>query len=307
MKKIVIAGGSGFLGQILVRLFPKSEAEFVILSRRSSNKKDLGRFVFWDACNMGDWIKELKGAEALINLTGYSIDCRHSEKNRQMILSSRLESTRVLGEAIRSLTSPPKVWLNASTVALYLELPDADISKNEESKEMAKGFLADVGRAWEEVFFSARSENFRQVAMRIGIGLGKEGGAYPVMKKFTSLGLGGTQGTGRQWMSWLHADDWVEIVRFLIQEESISGKVNLVSPNPITNADFMSEMRRLHSPFGLGLPAPTPLVYLGGFLLDTAPELILKSQKVISKVLKDSKYRFQHIKIATALDALSKD
>jgi uncharacterized protein (TIGR01777 family) len=304
--KVILAGGSGFLGQSLAHSLIGDGHEVIVLGRKyKKNNNFVGRFVEWDAVTLSNWNKELEGAYALFNLTGRSVDCRYTKKNRELILNSRIDSTRVLGEAIKNCEKPPKVWLNASTATIYNDLRGDAHPHDESSKANAPGFSEDVGRLWEEEFFKQGRDGVRQVALRISIVLGKGGGAFPVMKRFTELGLGGAQGPGSQWMSWLHLDDWVGIARFLMENDSIEGPVNLAAPHPITNAEFMKEMRECFAPLGIGFPAPTPAVYLGAFFMGTAPELVLKSRKVVSKVLKHMGYDFNHLKLSSALEQLS--
>ena len=305
-SKVILAGGSGFLGQSLAHSLISDQCDVVVLGRKyRENRNFAGRFVEWDAQTLSDWKKELEGADVLFNLTGRSVDCRYTKKNRRLILNSRIDSTRVVGEAIKQCDHPPKVWLNASTATIYDDLRGDAPPHDEESKTNAPGFSEDVGRAWEEEFFKQAWDGVRQVALRISIVLGEGGGAFPVMKRFTQLGLGGAQGPGSQWMSWLHLDDWIGIARFLMKNDSIKGPVNLASPNPVTNAEFMKEMRDHFAPIGIGLPAPTPAVYLGAFFMGTSPELVLKSRKVNSKVLDNAGYNFNHLKLSSALKKLS--
>jgi len=304
--KVILAGGSGFLGQSLAHSLIGGGYDVVVLGRKyKKNNNFAGRFVEWDAETLSDWVKELEGAGALFNLTGRSVDCRYTKKNRELILNSRIDSTRVLGEAIKDCEKPPKVWLNASTATIYNDLRGDAHPHDERSKADAPGFSEDVGRAWEEEFFKQGRAGVRQVALRISIVLGEGGGAFPVMKRFTQFGLGGAQGPGSQWMSWLHVDDWVGITRFLMEKDSIEGPVNLAAPNPITNAVFMKEMRNHFALLGIGFPTPTPLVYIGAFFMGTAPELVLKSRKVVSEVLDNMGYNFNHLKIRSALKRLS--
>ena len=300
--KLIIAGGSGFLGQALASSLLKDDCEVVILGR--SEKAGLnGKFVHWDAKNLGDWSKELEGATALFNLAGRSIDCRYTEKNKALILNSRIDSTKVLGEAIKKCEEPPKVWLNASTATVYKDIR-GDLKPHDENSETdAEGFAEDVGRAWEKTFFDASNEGVRQVAMRISIVLGEGGGAFPVMRRLTKLGLGGRQGPGTQWISWLHIDDWVGIAKFLMKNSAISGPVNLAAPNPVTNQEFMRCMRKQFAPLGIGFPAPTLAIYLGGVFMGTEPDLVLKSRKVISRVLDEQKFDFKFPKIGKALSS----
>jgi len=305
--KVILAGGSGFLGQSLAHSLIEGGYDVVVLGRKyKKNNNFAGRFVEWDAETLSDWVKELEGAGALFNLTGRSVDCRYTKKNRELILNSRIDSTRVLGEAIKECEKSPKVWFNASTATIYNDLRGDTPPHDESSKTNAPGFSEDVGRAWEEEFFKQARDGVRQVSLRISIVLGEGGGAFPVIKRFTQFGLGGTQGPGSQWMSWLHLDDWVGIAKFLMKKDSIEGPVNLAAPYPVTNGEFMKEMREYFAPLGIGFPAPTPAVYLGAFFMGTAPELVLKSRKVVSKVLKNMGYDFNHLKLRGAIGQLSR-
>ncbi len=304
MRKIVLAGGSGFLGQALASSFSEEGIEVVILSRRSQ-KDGIGDFVCWDAKSIGDWVSALENSDVLINLTGRSVDCRYTKKNRDLILNSRVDSTKVLGEALKTLKNPPSLWLNASTATIYNDRRGDIVAHDEESEGNADGFSEDVGRAWEKSFYESKLNGVRKVAMRISFVLGKKDGAFPVLKKFTKLGLGGKQGPGTQWMSWLHIEDWIRIVRFIIKTDSINEPVNLTSPNPVTNAEFMKEMRKNFAPLGLGLPTPSFAVHIGAFFLGTAPELILKSRKVVSKVLAQRGYKFCYSNIRSSIKDLA--
>ena len=308
MSKVVLAGGSGFLGQSLSHHLEESGKEVVILGRsgQSAARGISGRFVEWDAKSLGSWQEELEGTEALFNLCGRSVDCRYDERNKRLILNSRVDSTRILGEAVQACSRPPKVWLNASTATLYQDRRGDLPAHDENSVANAVGFSEEVGRAWEEAFFASAREGVRQVAMRISIVLGNGGGAFPVMRRLTRLGLGGAQGPGSQWMSWLHIEDWVGIARFLMETESVVGPVNLAAPNPVTNSSFMRAMRKRFAPFGLGLPAPTPLIHLGAVFLRTEPELVLKSRKVRSKVLDEQGYAFVAPTLEVSLGRLEK-
>ena len=306
MKKVVLAGGSGFLGQALASSFVREGIDVVILSRSGESKGLNGRIVKWDARTIGRWKEELEGADVLINLTGRSVDCRYTEENRALILNSRIDSTRVLGEVVEKLENPPLAWFNASTATIYNDCRGDSSPHDEKSEVNAHGFSEEVGRAWEKAFFDSNREGVRQVAMRITIVLGKGGGAFPVMHRFCKFGLGGAQGPGTQWMSWIHVEDWIGIVRFLINNESIAGPVNLAAPNPVTNSEFMREMRKHFAPFGIGLPAPTIAVRIGAVLIGTEPELILKSRKVVSKILEVNGYEFRHPTIESGINNLSK-
>lgn len=305
MKKIVLAGGSGFLGQALARSVLADGYEVVVLSRGAAPADAIGRFVPWDGKNLGDWKRELEGAEALFNLTGRSVDCRYTQENRDLILNSRVDSTRVLGEAIGACDQIPKVWLNSSTATVY-EDRRGDLEPHDEtSEDFGTGFSVGVAQSWEKAFEESSVEGLRKVALRVSIVLGKDGGAFPVMKRFAKFGLGGAQGPGNQWMSWLHIDDWVGVARFLMENQSVDGPVNLAAPNPVTNAFFMREMRKSFAPLGIGLPAPSLFVRIGAFFMRTAPELVLKSRKVVSATLSEAGYSFKYPDLAQAIRSLA--
>ena len=305
MKKAVLAGGSGFLGQALARSLSADGYDVVVLGRSAASRDASGRFVVWDGRKLGDWKSELEGAEALFNLTGRSVDCRYTKENRDLILNSRIDSTRVLGQAVQGCADPPKVWLNSSTATIYKDRRGDLEPHDESSDDFGSGFSVGVAQAWEEAFEDSVVEGVRKVVLRVSIALGKDGGAFPVMRRFAKLGLGGAQGPGSQWMSWLHIDDWVGVARFLMAREDLSGPVNLAAPNPVTNAEFMKGMRRRFAPLGIGLPAPSFAVCLGAVFMRTAPELVLKSRKVVSSVLAESGYRFKYPELAGALESLS--
>jgi uncharacterized protein (TIGR01777 family) len=304
--KIVLAGGSGFLGRALAERFSSTGYEVVVLGRSAlPNDYPKARFVAWDAKSRGSWDKEIDGAGVLINLCGRSVDCRYNDENRRLIINSRVQATTILGEACAAATDPPKTWLNASTATIYSDRRGDHPSHDENSEELGHGFSVGVAKSWEKSFYRQDLPGVRRVALRISIILGQEGGAFPVMRRFAKLGLGGRQGSGSQWMSWLHLDDWLGIIEWLLKNEQVSGAVNLAAPNPVTNAVFMREMRRRFAPLGIGFPAPAFAVRFGAFFLRTAPELVLKSRKVVSRVLADGGYAFQYPTIKEALDDLS--
>ena len=305
MKKIVLAGGSGFLGQALARSVLADGYEVVVLSRGAAPADAIGRFVPWDGKNLGDWKSELEGAEALFNLTGRSVDCRYTQENRDLILNSRVDSTRVLGEAIGACDQIPKVWLNSSTATVYEDRRGDREPHDETSEDFGTGFSVGVAQSWEKALEESSVEGLRKVALRVSIVLGKDGGAFPVMKRFAKFGLGGAQGPGNQWMSWLHIDDWVGVARFLMENQSVDGPVNLAAPNPVTNDFFMREMRKRFAPLGIGLPAPSLFVRIGAFFLRTAPELVLKSRKVVSATLAEAGYSFKHPDLVQAIRSLA--
>ena len=306
-SKIIIAGGTGYLGQLIAKSLWEDNWEVVLLSRSSNTDRKIGRSVYWDGKSIGKWSLELEGAQVLLNLTGKSIDCRHNAANREEILNSRVHSTRVLGEAVSIAQSPPPCWLNASSMALYGQLWGNVSAHTEESTLQSGGFLEDVTVAWEKEFIKWKREGVRQVALRISFVLGRASGAFPLLKILSKYGLGGTQGSGNQWVSWLHEKDWIGITRFLIKNENVNGAVNLASPYPLKNKEFMKAFRAKFAPLGVGFPAPSFGVKLGCFLLGSAPDLALQSRKVVSHKLKDSSYEFYFPDLASAISDLGGD
>ena len=301
--KVILAGGSGFLGQKLARSLIGDRYEVVVLGRQDHGPKLAGRFVRWDGRNLGDWASELEGSMALFNLAGYSVDCRYTPENKAHILNSRVDATSILGQAVTACMKPPLVWFNASTATLYNDLRGDLPPHDEFSMTDAPGFSEEVGRAWEKAFYAFEVQGVRQVSLRISIVLGEESGAFPVLRHLTRLGLGGRQGPGNQWISWLHVDDWVRVTRFLMEREKVCGPVNLASPTPVKNSVFMREMRKRFAPLGIGFPAPTPAIYLGAMFMGTAPDLVLKSRKVVSRKLMEEGFTYAFSSISKALDS----
>ena len=301
--KVIIAGGSGFLGQKLARSLISDGYEIVVLGRQDHGPKLAGRFVQWDGKSLGDWASELEGSIALFNLAGHSVDCRYTPENKALILNSRVDATSILGQAVADCRKPPSAWFNASTATLYDDLRGDLPPHDEFSATEAPGFSEEVGRAWEKAFYVFKIPGVRQVSLRISIVLGQESGAFPVLRRLTRLGLGGRQGPGSQWISWLHVDDWVGVTRFLMEREEVCGPVNLASPNPVTNSLFMQEMRKRFAPMGIGFPAPTPAIYMGTMLIGTAPDLVLKSRKVVSRKLMEAEFPYVFSSISKALDS----
>lgn len=223
MKKIVIAGGTGFLGNVLTTYFqPKTEI-IIVLTRGKSRVEHNIKYIHWDAKTLGDWKSELENADVLINMTGKSVDCRYHQKNKDLILSSRIKSTQVLGEAIQTCKHPPKVWLNSSTATIYRHSLIKEM--DEIDGETGKGFSVHVATSWENVFFKSLTTSTRKVALRTSIVLGKKGGALPPILKLTKLGLGGKQGTGNQKISWIHEQDFCKSIEFIINNKNIEGVI----------------------------------------------------------------------------------
>ncbi len=312
--KIILAGGSGFLGQALAAHFRKADWEIVILGR-SPRGKDLSApcnndvsYVGWDASTVGDWQMELDGATAVVNLTGRSVNCRYNERNRREILDSRVNSTRVIGQAIGRCAHPPGIWLNASTATVYRHTfgePWDEHGATEASTEAKDRFSVEVAWAWEQALQEARTPHTRKVALRMAMVLGQgKNSVFPVLRRLTRLGLGGRMGSGRQYVSWIHEADYSRAIEWLITHNDIQSPVNLTAPNPLPNAEMMGILREIyHMPFGL--PATEWMLEIGAFFLRTETELLIKSRRVIPGRLLASGFNFQFANIQKAFENLS--
>jgi len=295
--KIVIPGGSGQLGTLLARSFHETGHDVAVLSRTPGSKP--WRTVRWDGETLGKWADEFEGAEAIINLAGQSVNCRYTRENRKTIIDSRIKSTKVVGDAIAQAWNPPRVWLQASTATIYAHTfgrPNDEgngiIGGNEPNVPETWRFSIDVATAWERALRESATPNTRRVAMRTAIVMhATDGSPFDILLRLVRFGLGGQAGDGRQYMSWIHEQDFVNGVRWLIEHDALEGPVNISSPNPITNAEFM---RVLRSAWGatLGLPAAEWMLELGALLLNSETELILKSRRVVPGKLVQSGFRF---------------
>ncbi|QDH79988.1 TIGR01777 family protein [Echinicola soli] len=301
MKKIVIAGGTGFLGKALIGYFLKEGAEITVLTRQHNQDGKRIRYVNWDGCTQWEWAQALNGADVLINLCGKSVDCRYTDKNKKEILRSRIDSTRTLGQAVERLENPPSIWINASSATIY---PHTEGTANTEESQVGSDFSETVCKLWEEAFFSYRFRETRQIAIRSSMVFGSSGSVYQTMRRLALLGLGGRQGSGDQYVSWLHIDDFLAAIDFMVDNPAIEGVVNLCSPNPCRNSEFTSVLRQ-----SLGAKWYFPLrkwmVEIGAFVMRTESELVLKSRRVIPKLLLDYGFKFKYSDPAKAFNALS--
>ncbi|MFD2564973.1 TIGR01777 family oxidoreductase [Aquimarina rubra] len=302
MKKLIIAAGTGFLGNVLVEYF-KNKAETIVIFTRGKNKSiENIKYVHWDAKTLGVWKQELEGADVLINMTGKSVDCRYHQKNKDLILSSRIDSTAILGKAILTCKKPPKVWLNSSTATIYRHSLDKEM--DEIDGEIGTGFSVNVATNWENTFFSQPTPTTRKVALRTSIVLGKNGGALQPILNLVKIGFGGKQGKGNQKFSWIHETDFARSLEFIIENPVIEGSVNIVAPKPSDNNNLMKTLRTVKKiPFGI--PLPKPLLEIGAILIKTETELILKSRNVIPKKLQDHGFQFRYPNLTNAITNLT--
>ncbi|MBV9775164.1 MAG: TIGR01777 family oxidoreductase [Gemmatimonadetes bacterium] len=304
--KVVIPGGSGQVGQLLARAFHAEGAEVVVLTR--SPRDAPWRTVGWDAKSLGPWARELDGADLVVNLAGRSVNCRYTPENRELIRDSRVDSTRVVGEAIGAASRPPPLWLQASTATIYAHSLDrtndeltGTLGGSESGAPDTWRFSVDVAMAWERALDEADVPGTRKVKLRSAMVMSPDpGGIFDTLLTLVRRGLGGTAGSGRQYVSWIHEYDFVDSVRWIIAHEELSGAVNLASPNPLPNAEFM---RLLRSAWGarLGLPAAEWMLAVGAVFMQTETELVLKSRRVVPERLLRSGFRFRFPEWASAV------
>jgi uncharacterized protein (TIGR01777 family) len=308
-RRIILAGGRGFIGQILREHFLKQGCEVIVLTRSPRAAEGAHRDLFWDGRTLGEWTRELDGADVLINLAGRSVDCRYHARNRRDITSSRLDSTRVLGEAIGRCAKPPKIWLNSSTATIYKHSFDRPMDESGEigaTLAAKDAFSVEVATAWERAFDEAQTPRTRKVALRTSMVFG-HGSVFPVLCRLARVGLGGRMASGNQYVSWIHETDFCRAIDWLIQHEEFSGPVNLAAPNPVPNRAMMATLRELCGmPFGL--PATQWMLELGAFFLRTETELIIKSRRVVPGRLLASGFQFRFTQMREAMaDLLETD
>ena len=301
--KMVIAGGSGYMGGLFTRYFEERGWECVVLTRHPSHPV---RDVYWDGETRGKWENALEGMGVLINLCGKSVNCRYHKKNRKKLLESRVLPTRLLGKAVSEMKQPPGLWIQASTATLYRHTfgepwqEDGEIGSHPDAKD---AFSIDLATTWEKSFLETIPPGVRPLLMRSAMVLGRDknpNNVLGVLRKLTRLGLGGRMGHGRQFVSWIHEQDLCRAVEWSIDHPALSGPVNFAAPQPLPNREMMAMLREtLGRPFGLS--APEWLLEMGAYFLRTETELIIKSRRVIPGALSTSGFRFEFPSFQQAL------
>ncbi len=317
--RIVLSGGNGYLGRGLAERWVEAGWEVVVLTRSPGaggfrqGSRQIGvevaqeddppfgvqagcppckiREVFWDGETLGDWAAEIDGADVLVNLAGRSVNCRYNDFNKGVILSSRVDSTRVLGEAVSQCARPPRVWLNSSTATIYRHAEDR--AMDDETGEIGSGFSVDVATAWEREFFSSSPVGVRKVALRTAMVMGRgDGGPFSVFETLVRRGLGGRMGDGRQMVSWVHFEDFARAIEFLIASD-FSGTINVCAPGPLRNDAFMKEICDVMG-VKVALPSPRWLLEIGALVIGTETELPLKSRWVVPSRLLGLGFEFKY-------------
>ncbi|MBT3165191.1 TIGR01777 family protein [Streptomyces sp. Vc74B-19] len=293
--KIVLPGGTGQVGTVLNRALSAAGHEVVVLTRRPERPRDVG----WDGATLGPWAEEIDGSDVVVNLAGRSVSCRYTPENLRAMMDSRVTSTRVVGEAIAAARRPPRVWLQMSTATVYAHRFDA---ANDEATGVVGGsesgvpdywaYSVEIARNWERTQAEARTPATRKVALRAAMVMSPDrGGVFDMLLRLARLGLGGPVAGGAQYVSWIHDEDFVRAVEFLVAREDLEGPVNLAAPGPLPQREFM---RVLRAAWGVpvGLPATRWMAELGAFALRSDTELLLKSRRVVPGRLREAGFAF---------------
>ena len=297
-NRVVIAGGSGFLGLNLAQYLTELGNEVVLLSRTQPRREGTWRFLRWDARSVGEWCRELDGAAAIVNLAGRTVDCIKTPDHCDEILRSRVEATEVLGKAVRNIQTPPPVWVQMSTAHRYGDPPECVC---DEDSAFGYGLAPFVAQEWEAAYARAVLPEMRQVILRTSFVVGRNGGALSRLSKLVRWGLGGTVGSGQQGMSWIHELDMNRLFFRAITDDSMQGAYLATAPEPVSNAEFMRALRKaLKRP--IGLPAASWMVRIGApLLMKTDPELALYGRYCVSRRLRDEEFEFSFPDLESAL------
>jgi uncharacterized protein len=300
-EKVVITGGSGYVGLNLAQALLASNYEVCLISRNPPQAQGGWRHVSWDGRSLGEWVNELEGAAAVVNLAGRSVDCRKTPDNCDLILRSRVETTLIVGEALRQIETPPPVWAQMSTAHIYGDPPEAVCV---EDSPFGYGLAPFVGQAWENAYYQAVLPSMRQVVLRTSFVLGRTGGALPQLARLARMGLGGKTGHGKQGISWLHEEDMNRLFMQAIADETMQGVYIATAPDPVSNAEFMRQLRkRLRLP--VGLPAAAWMVKIAAPLLfNTDPELVLYGRYCLPQRLQAEGFEFKYPTLEAALKAI---
>lgn len=301
--KIVLAGGNGYLGTVLARHYAPIADEVILLSRQPGPDNGNIRTIVWDGAHLGDWVNEIEHADLLVNLCGKNVNCRYTKRNMRAIIRSRVVPTALLGKAIQTITHPPKLWINIVSATIYRHAEDH--RQDEATGEIGTGFSVNVCTRWEKAFFETSTPRTRKVALRMGIVFGNADGVFPRLLNLVKWGLGGPQGNGRQFVSWIHERDAARVTEWLTDHPEETGVINCTAPCAIRNSEQMRLIRKNWGR-GWGLPAPAWLLSIGAFLIGTETELILKSRWVYPRRLIDAGFEFIYPHMNEAVQEICK-
>jgi uncharacterized protein (TIGR01777 family) len=307
--RIVIPGGSGQVGNVMSRHFHGQGHAVTVLSRHP--KPAPWQVLPWNGRDLGAWTQAIDGANVVINLAGRSVNCRYTPANRREIMESRVLSTRMVGQSIAQAARPPALWINASTATIYRHALDramdesgGELGGQEADAPSTWRFSIDVATSWEREFFAAATPRTRKVALRSAMTMSTDpGGIFDTLLKLVRAGLGGKAASGKQFISWIHETDFIRAIEFMIAREDLDGCINVCSPSPLPNQDFMRALRQAWGA-GIGLPATKWMLEVGAILLRTETELILKSRRVVPRRLLEAGFEFNFAGWPEAADDL---
>lgn len=308
--KVILAGGTGQIGKILSDHFKANGHQVIILSR-SKHSED--GFIAWDGQSLGEWAKSIDGCDVVINLTGKNVNCRYTKKNFKEMLNSRVLSTQIIGEAIRLAKNPPSIWLQMSTATIYSHRFDAAndefngiIGGNEPEVPASWSGSILIAKEWEKALNEAKTPKTRKVVLRSAVVMSLlKGGPLSILHTMTRFGLGGKIDSGKQYVSWIHQTDFINAINFIITKHEIEGIVNIASPYPLPQNEFMREIRKAAKvPFGI--PATRCMAAVGAFLLRTETELVFKSRRVTTTRLAELGFEFKYPSWTQAVQELLK-
>lgn len=295
--KIVIAGGTGFLGEKLVQHWQSMRHDVVVLSRGGKSKTKIAN---WDGQSDGPWMKEIDGADIVVNLAGRSVNCRYTSENLKEMMDSRVLSTQAIGRAIAQAKNPPALWLQMSTATIYAHTfgpahnEDSGVIGGQEPGVPAYWKISiDIAQAWEKALAEASTPRTRKVALRTAMVMGRAPhSVFGVLSQMSRLGLGGSIAGGGMYMSWIHEDDFARALDFFVEQQNLQGVFNICAPNPLPQKELMRTLRRQIG-MPIGLPAASWMVKIGAVFMRTDAELLLKSRRVVPKRLLDSGFQFR--------------
>lgn len=295
--RIVIPGGSGQVGNVLARHFHGQGHSVTVLSRRPEASS--WKVLPWNGRELGAWTNAIDGADIVINLAGRNVNCRYTPANRREIMDSRILSTRVVGQAIAQAAKPPTLWMNASTATIYRHALDramdestGELGGHEPDAPSTWSFSIDVATSWEREFFAADTPHTRKIALRSAMTMSPDrDGIFDTLLRLVRAGLGGKAASGKQFISWIHEADFVRAIDLLVDHQDLSGCINVCSPCPLPNQEFMRALRQAWGT-SIGLPATRWMLELGAIFLGTETELILKSRRVVPQRLLEAGFKF---------------
>ena len=299
-RKIILAGGSGFLGQKAAHYFAEGDHEVIVLTRGKPKREGKINYIQWSGCDVGEWVEHLEGAFALINFSGKSINCVHTEKNRQLLRESRISSVQTLLQAVAQTKAPPEVFIQLTALGFFGNTHH----RCTEETERGDDFLASLCSDWEEAFFAGELTQTRRVVFRTGLALGKGGGVLPPLVRITKCFLGGTVGNGKQYMSWVHVKDICRMFEFILSRPQAEGIYNTACPQPVTNRFFMKTLRKTFKrPYAPPVPA-FAIRLVARFILRTEADLLLGSSNCLPQRLIQEGFQFKYPTLEEALRSI---